>query len=80
MGRFGILEVESFKILYGSQVKENKESQEGDYKDVVLSSKGITEPMNQVERENKDKENKAKSLLENSFSEDTKVIRKRERY
>ena len=46
-------EVESFKNLYVSQLKENKESQEGDYKDVVLSSKGILEPMNQVERENK---------------------------
>ena len=46
-------EVESFKLMYVSQLKENKESHEGDYKDADLSSKGIMEPMNQVERENK---------------------------
>ena len=46
-------EVESFKLMYVSQLQENKESHEGDYKDADLSSKGIMEPMNQVERENK---------------------------
>ena len=46
-------EVESFKLMYVSQLKEKKESHEGDYKDADLSSKGIMEPMNQVERENK---------------------------
>ena len=38
-------EVESFKLMYVSQLKENKESHEGDYKDVVLSSKGIKGPI-----------------------------------
>ena len=42
-------EVESFNLMYVSQLKENKESHEGDYKDADLSSKGIMEPMNQVE-------------------------------
>ena len=46
-------EVESFKLMYVSQLKENKKSHEGDHKDADLSSKGIMEPMNQVERENK---------------------------
>ena len=53
-------EVESFKLMYVSQLKENKESHEGDYKDADLSSKGIMEPMNQVERENKGRKRRQK--------------------
>ena len=53
-------EVESFKLMYVSQLKENKESHEGDYKDADLSSKGIMEPMNQVERENKGRKRRHK--------------------
>ena len=46
--------------MYVSQLKENKESHEGDYKDVVLSSKDIMEPMNQVKRENKGRKRRHK--------------------
>ena len=53
-------EVESFKLMYVSQLKENKDSHEGDYKDADLSSKGIMEPMNQVERENKGRKRRHK--------------------
>ena len=53
-------EVESFKLMYVSQLQENKESHEGDYKDADLSSKGIMEPMNQVERENKGRKRRHK--------------------
>ena len=53
-------EVESFKLMYVSQLQENKGSHEGDYKDADLSSKGIMEPMNQVERENKGRKRRHK--------------------
>ena len=52
--------IEGFKEIYGSQVKENREFQEGDYKDVFLSSKGFMDPMNQVKRENQGRERRHK--------------------